>query len=397
MQIIDLSPQASIPPMDGADKRAWHLYEGMVQAGIQGTFVGRTMLVNGLSPAEPHSPSNSWRERKAITALVALATGQDYWQVKHLLPGSRRLATVLAKQPYDLVLISMLYSFPLAESFVKRGIRLVVDTHNYDPAWFGALAAASKNPGLRHLCRRAARNSQRTLTKLPIGTVLVHVSEADANRYRSHRPDLAHVVVENGTTVRPRVKVPSYDAPGKRILIFVGSLSAQMNQDALRHFATCFWPKLRDVADFRVVGSSPSSGVQKLCQEKGWALHSNVTEEQLKELYEEAHFAVLPFAYGEGSKLKFLEACGRGVPILATRAGLCGFTDYPKLVVASDIPQEWFQCIQTPSDLCPKNSQILVGFAERFSWDNLSDKLLQILQSGSCHADSHHYESIRTG
>jgi hypothetical protein len=32
MRLLNLAPHCSIPPMDGADRRAWHLHESMESA-----------------------------------------------------------------------------------------------------------------------------------------------------------------------------------------------------------------------------------------------------------------------------------------------------------------------------------------------------------------------------
>ena len=381
MHLLDLAPHASLPPMDGADKRAWHLYEEMVKAGAQGSFVGRTVFVRGLGSPQPHSPPHSWRDRKLIAALAACCARRDYRQFKHLLPGSRRVVADAARESYDAVLVCFLFAMPLARPFLDRRIRLVVDTHNYDAAWYASMASSSRNPILRHLCRIGISYSERVLRRLPPGTVLVHVSEADASLYRQHRPDLEHAVVENGTTVCPRRNGPDYSAPGKKTLIFVGSLSAKINQDALQYFASRFWPVLRETAALSVVGSNPPVSVDRLCRAHGWGLHANVTQEQLERLYEQAHFAVLPFAYGEGSKLKFLEACGRGVPVLATNAGLCGMAELPELATASDSPEMWARRLEAREEPQPEKVRQLVSFAQQFSWENLSRKLLDIIDS----------------
>lgn len=380
MHLLDLAPHASLPPMDGADKRAWHLYEEMVKAGAQGSFIGRTIFVRGLGSPQPHSPPHSWRDRKLIAALAACCARQDYRQFKHLLPGARRVVADAARESYDAVLVCFLFALPLAHPFLDRPIRLVVDTHNYDPDWYASMASSSRNPILRHLCRIGIRYSERALRHLPSGTVLVHVSEADANLYRRHRPDLEHIIVENGTTVRPRAKAPDYVAPGKKTLIFVGSLSAQMNQDALQYFASRFWPVLREDALFHVVGSNPPPAVHRLCADNGWTLHPSVIQEQLEDLYAQAHFSVLPFQYGAGSKLKFLEACGRGVPVLATSAGLCGVTNPPDLTMLSDIPSEWHRQIQTQREPAAQCIQRLVSFAEAFAWPSLARRLADTIQ-----------------
>ena len=90
MRIIDLAPNAFLPPKDGADRRAWHFFEELVAAGVSGTFVERTALVQSGSKPVQHSPARSWRDHKGLTALVALASGTDYWALKMLRTVSQR-------------------------------------------------------------------------------------------------------------------------------------------------------------------------------------------------------------------------------------------------------------------------------------------------------------------
>jgi glycosyltransferase involved in cell wall biosynthesis len=208
----------------------------------------------------------------------------------------------------------------------------------------------------------------------------MHVSERDSGLYRQLRPDLRHIVVENGTSIRLREVIPDYAGQEKRILIFVGNLSAKMNYDALKHFATRFWPSLREYAGFRVVGSHPPAHVEKLCETKGWKLYANVSEDCLQRLYSEAHFAALPFAYGEGSKLKLFEACGRGVPALSTHCGVVGVKQLPALVTVSDDPQVWRKRVIETRSLAETELDQLIRFAEEFSWSKLAEKVLNAAQ-----------------
>lgn len=396
MHLLDLAPHASLPPKDGADKRSWHLYEELVKGGTTGAFIGRTLSVRGLGSPQAHSPARSWRDRKFLTALAACLGRRDYRQLKHLLPGAREAIAAVETESFEALLVNFLFAMPLARAFLDQPIRLLVDTQNYDPGWYRSMAAASKNPLFRQLCRNGARDCERTLRTLPDGTVLVHVSEADANLYRRHRPDLAHIIIENGASIRPRRTRPDYTRAGKKQLLFVGSLSAKMNQDALRYFAARFWPRLREGADFCVVGSNPPAEVGRLCGACNWSLQADVAQEQLERLYEQAHFAVLPFEYGEGSKLKFLEACGRGVPVLATSAGLCGMPRYPQLVTASDDAAVWARAVEQRSEPEAEKTRRLIEFAEAYSWKNLAGKLLMALESAPVlHANSHYHESLR--
>jgi hypothetical protein len=379
MRLLNLASHCSIPPMDGADRRAWHLHEGLVSAGIDGRFVGRKVVVDHGRFSTLPGDTAGWRDRKLVTTFLALATGRDYWQCKMLTSALRQEMAGLRAQDFQATIVHFLYGLPLLAPWRGQRMRLIVDTHNFDPAVFAGFATATRNPLRRLLCRRAVSTSLRALAALPTGTTLVHVSATDAAAYQNIRPDLNHVVIENGCKPAPRQVAPDYASAGAKQLLFVGSLSAQMNQDALVHFSKVFWPSLRGMARVRVAGSHPSSAVAALCAEQGWELRPNVSDGELEEFYATAHYALAPFAYGAGSKLKLLEACGRGVPVLATLAGATGLPAPPPLVHVSDNPEDWRRTIHSgiPS---PQALQETLGFAEQVSWPQLGVRLSRIVQ-----------------
>ena len=379
MPLLDLAPHCQVPPMDGADRRAWRLFEGLRQAGVQGTLVARSGTVAG-ADRQP-SPHRVGGETSKLRAAVgAILGGGDYWQTKMLGRSVRESVERLAGEPWAAVLVNFLYATPLLRPLRGRSLRLVIDTHNYDPAVFGGFAAAARNPLTRLLCRRAIRTSRRALATLPAGTVLVHVSAADAEQWRGDRPDLRHEVVENGCDLQPRAGRPDYAAATKQ-LVFVGSLSAQMNRDALAHFARTFWPALRDSARLRVVGSNPPPELAKLCHSLGWELRANVSEAGLTAAYADAHYAILPFAYGAGSKLKLFEALGRGLPVLTTAAGAVGVDGLPPCVQVSDSAAAWRSNLEAGAGFTGEKWQAGLDFARRYSWDSLAVRLRDVVET----------------
>jgi len=368
--------------MDGADRRAWHLHESMVAAGVDGRFMGRKVIVDRGEFSSLPGKAVGWRDKKVVTALSALLGGQDYWQCKMLTPGFRWAVAQLRAKDFQAVIVNFLYSVPLIDAWRGERLRLLIETHNYDPALFAALGNATRNPLRRLLCRRAVRTSLRALHALPRGTTLVHVSESDLAAYRSLRPDLHHAVIENGCRLAPRATTPDYTAPGEKQLLFVGSLSVQMNQDALVYLSKVFWPSLRGSARLHVAGSNPSPAITALCAAEGWELHPNVSDAELEALYAMAHYALAPFAYGEGSKLKLMEACGRGVPILTTRAGMTGLATPPPCIYVSDESKEWKRIVQSG----PPQAQAIretLDFAEQLSWSRLGAKLVRIIEDSA--------------
>lgn len=371
MRLLNLAPHCQIPPMTGADRRAWHLHENVVSAGVDGHFIGRQATAN---EGSQHNGA------KIVTALSALLVGQDYWQRKMLTRAFRQSVDQVHIKDYNAVIIHFLYSVSLIGAWRGERLRLLIDTHNYDPAFFAALGNASRNPVRHLLCRRAIRTAHKALAFLPEGTTLVHVSQSDLAAYQHLRPDLNHVVVENGCQVAPRGNKQDYAVRGKKELLFVGSLSVQQNQDALFHLSKAFWPLLRETAYLHVAGSNPPRAVKSLCAAHGWQLHSNVSDAELEALYDRAHYALAPFTYGAGSKLKLLEACGRGVPLITTEAGATGLSTLPPLVHVSDHAEDW-QCIIANGP--PRTAAIreTLEFAKQLSWGSLGAKLARIVET----------------
>jgi glycosyltransferase involved in cell wall biosynthesis len=393
MRLLNLAPHCTVPPMDGSDRRAWHLHENMVAAGVDGYFIGRQVIADrkGFSPL----PGKDRRdEERAVTALSALLAGQDYLRRKMLRPSFRQAVAQLRIKDYEAVIIHFLYSVPLINAWRGQQLRLLVDTHNYDPEMFTALSNATRNPLRRLLCRRAICTSLSALRTLPKGATLMHVSQSDLAAYKPLRPDLNHMVVENGCRLAPRATAPDYTAPGKKQLLFVGSLSVQQNQDALHHLSKVFWPSLRGIAHLHVAGSNPSPAIAALCAAQGWELHPNASDAVLKGLYAAAHYALAPFTYGTGSKLKLVEACGHGVPVIATQAGVTGLPTLPPLVHVSDEPQEWKRIAQNEhpewnirsAQQHRSPAQALretLDFARGLSWSHLGTKLARIAETAS--------------
>jgi glycosyltransferase involved in cell wall biosynthesis len=381
MRLLNLAPHCQIPPMNGSDRRSWHLHENMVAAGdIDGHFLGHQVIADGGEVSSLPGKNGSRRDGgKAAIALSALLAGQDYWQRKMLTSGFYRAVGEVRIKDYEAVLIHFLYSVPLINAWRGKRLRLLIDTHNYDPEMFASLGNATCNPLRRLLCRRATRTSLNALEALPKRATLVHVSYSDLVAYQRLRCDLNHVVVENGCQIAPRATAPNYTT-GKKQLLFVGTLSVQQNQDALLHLSKMFWPSLRENAHLHVVGSNPPSAIRALCAAQGWELHPNVSDAELEALYAQTHYALAPFTYGTGSKLKLVEACGRGVPVITTEAGATGLPTLPPLVHVSDQAGEWKRIVQNgPSS--PQALSETLAFAKRLSWPTLAAKLARIVKT----------------
>lgn len=110
-----------------------------------------------------------------------------------------------------------------------------------------------------------------------------------------------------------------------RILIFVGSLDSQFNEQGLRQFVDRCWPALKDSGHtFVVAGRRPSASLADfLSGQSGIRLVSDPPE--MEPLLRNARMLLLPDMSGTGMKLRVAEALSLGIPVVGTRLGLRGY------------------------------------------------------------------------
>lgn len=375
MTILNLAPHLSLPAKDGADLRTWNLSQELARNG------GQVYLLSRFFPATRTQVLNNVHTKPFIleqlgSVAQALMLGKCYWQSKMLTHDTWAFVNRAKENHYDAVIVNFLYSAPLLKVLRGRRTRVVVETHNCDEEYFGRMAAASTNPFVRRLCGRAAKVSSEGLRDLPKGVGMSHVSEQDAAYYGALRGDLQHAVVPNACTPQVRKASPCYEDGRRRELLFVGSLSSMMNQDALATFASEFWPRLVDFCNLSVAGSNPARAIRALCKKNSWGLFPNISEQELTHLYERAHFAVLPFAYAAGSKLKLFEAVGRGVPVVATAASVAGLEAPTENVFVSNSPEEWARHVRTATQFDQPTPSTLYAR----SWKSSADQMESLLK-----------------
>lgn len=370
MRIGIVAPHASPVPMDGGSIRSRAIAGVFANAGYEVFFFGREEHLritkeDGAGLQLKISRSGS----KLAPALRSLARRSHYVKEKHM-PERWIAATceALDRLRLEVVLLNFVWCEEVARRLNYKP-RVLLDTHNNEVEWFENLMAHGKGVVGRMVCRNSIRYSLRAIEQMDAATELIHVSERDREFYAGKRPDLVHRILANGCFVKPRSAAPDYNAPLKQ-LFFLGSLSISMNQDALTTFAAKFWPALKDEIAFTVIGSNPPQSLRALCERNRWTLMANPSGQELDHHLRIMHYAVLPFPYGAGSKLKLLDACGKGIPVLATGGGVTGFANLPAGVFVSEVPDEWRQKLRQNSFSEMDRAGIL-EFANSYSWENV--------------------------
>lgn len=379
LRLLTIAPTTSHPPMIGDAKRIHRLSRGFLRSGTDNVYVGKNFVYRGDTQVEQVA-SQQFREwPRSVSGLLSIMRRGHYNEVKHC---TRRwlnfVRPYLEDDSFNAVYCHFIFTYPLVRSLIGER-PFVIDTHNSEWEWYDSFEKSSSNPLIKQVCRHSRRRADEIMGQLPADTIMAHVSESDAAAYRAVRPDLMHLVVPNGGDVEPRLTTPDYSAQ-KKTLLFFASLHGKMSYDALRHLADKYWPAFRNEAHVLVAGAHPSAAIQALCREQHWELRANLTEAEVTDVFNSAHFSVMPFTYGAGSKLKFFDACLRGVPVLSTTAGACGQQNLPEFVTVSDDPSVWRDRLTNTSQLDDSWRDQVAAFGQEFNWTSIAKRVIGPLE-----------------
>ncbi|RMF52225.1 MAG: glycosyltransferase [Bacteroidetes bacterium] len=395
--VLYLAPHLRYPTRNGADilvdRTAHALSDHVPYVDLVGECEVRRYVRGTVQQRRPFG--NAMRH-KQTAAMRTLLQRSHFYLEKFLTPAYRAEALPLLSDPaYGTVMCSYLTTacLLLDRTAPPPAQRLaMIWTHNDEFRWFDNLRRATRNP----LGKLAAAFSERWLhaffRRHAQDFLFLHVTEEDQAGYARHYPGHPSVVVPIGVEVPPEPVPPRPPGVQAVRLLFVGALGVKMNLDALVHFARNYLPPLREhfgaALEVAVAGSTPSPAVRALCREQGWALHPDVSDDDLRRLYERTTFALLPFPYATGAKLKLLGALAHGVPFLATDAvkAQADAGRYPSLI-ASD-PRAWIERIEAVRrDGIPAATRdALYAVARTHAWDASVRHLVSTLQAHRPHA-----------
>jgi glycosyltransferase involved in cell wall biosynthesis len=131
-------------------------------------------------------------------------------------------------------------------------------------------------------------------------------------------------------------------------------------------------------AEFWIVGSHPNREIWRLAESPG--IHVTGTVQDVRPFYAMAKVAVAPYRYGEGTKIKVVEAMACGTPVVSTSIGCQGLDviDGKHLLIADGEADFSRRVIELLRD--PERGQALAAAArglavEKYAWKKLVSDL----------------------
>jgi len=220
---------------------------------------------------------------------------------------------------------------------------------------------------------------------------LLCVSEKEANFMKPKVPSKTNIlVVPNGVDIdffTPELFLEKLEP----IILVAGSMCVLRNINSAIWFAKSIFPKIKkDIhdAEFWIVGFNPDKKVLTLGKTPGVRVIGTVDDMRL--YYKKAKAYVAPFKFGEGTRLKILEAMASGIPIVSTKEGCQGIDiiDGKHVIIAdneNDFANKVVELLNN-NQLAKKLSKNAREFIEqKYSWskiiDDLDKKILQIIQN----------------
>lgn len=317
----------------------------------------RAMGVQVVTAPWPPSP------RVVVPGIIrATSASSGRWWHPDLAGAIRAIG---AADPYDVLFLE----FPQLAHLV-RGVpvrRTVFASHNVESSLVESYAA-TKSRAARVAYSLEARALQRLEARLLTRSdVVAVVSERDRER-------LAHVdgpvlVSPNGWDPQPVLSPAT--AP---VAAFVAHLGWAPNVDAATWLVRSIWPHVKEQlpeARLLLVGRTPTEEVRALASPD---VEVTGSVPEVRPYLRRARVALAPLRAAGGSRLKILEACDSGRPVVATSAGAEGLERLVgRGVVLADDPGSFAAAVvgllREPEEAVALGQRGHDAVESSFSWD----------------------------
>jgi glycosyltransferase involved in cell wall biosynthesis len=191
-------------------------------------------------------------------------------------------------------------------------------------------------------------------------------------------------VIPNGVADYP-LAPPEREEAGE--LLYVGQMDHTPNIDAVTFFTRSILPAIREGhagARLHVVGKDPDPLITALHDESSCIVHGLVPD--VTPYFERAALVVAPIRQGSGTRLKVLEALGRGKALVATSRAAEGLDLRPGVELeVADEPKAFARaCVRLLGDPAARRQLGAAGrlrVLERYRWEAIGEMAEKVLFS----------------
>jgi glycosyltransferase involved in cell wall biosynthesis len=287
---------------------------------------------------------------------------------------------------FDYVLLENITSLNSVKIFRRHNSKAVIlyDAHNVDSQL--AEEFLKKGQGERREYK-IMKKKESSLHELVNG--IIACSEKDLKQFEiMNGGKLKGAVIPNGVSLMKNGLDTDRESYIADHIIFCGSLDYEPNREGLSWFCKEIFPlilKQKPAARFMVVGKGdPGKELGRVLQSDFITYYGKVDDVNI--FYAKAAVAIVPLLSGSGTRLKILEAMGRGVPVISTSKGAegIGYTAGQNVLIADDKVAFAEAVLQLLSDRTLARSLVSKAYMlvkEYYDWDIIGNKLYAFIEA----------------
>jgi hypothetical protein len=378
--IIFLAPHLEYPPRNGGDIYIERLGRYLSNYRKVVILAKNKQMTYNCGAIVQEIPFRNEMRSKTLAAVRTVWRQSHYLMERFITNNFLRQARKLIEENREAtILCSYLITTKILEEIPFTIKKQAVITHNDEIVWFQNQRNFSNNPFQKIVAWLSEQWVAKFLTQNANKYLFVHINELDFVGYEKRIPTHQAIIIPAGVDIVILLPPPAWD--GTLRLLFVGSLSTPTNYDALVFFKKKFWPAIKkqfeNQVQVYVAGSRPNQALRRLCAAQGWPVYADISDEDLHTLLGQATFAILPFPYTTGAKIKLLNSLTNGLPVLGTTMMnyLPGQDFLPNLY--SNNPEEWVRHLShyIGTGILMQNREACQQFAIQYSWKKIAEKL----------------------
>jgi polysaccharide biosynthesis protein PslH len=356
MRILFVSTHLPVPANSGQSIRTLSIIKALASSGHAITFLSFASR-NRPADLEPlsslcssvelleHEMRNLTLQPNYFARLRTLLKRQCYSLERF------RSATMLARiqflmtrTQYDLIVSDAVYALV---NIPDTRVPIILNTHNVEYLILHRYAQLEKNPA-KKLYAMTESTLMRVAERKASGRVAAAMvcSNPDRDVFQSLRPDASVAVIPNVVDtdlIKPDLE-STRAGDGVLTLLFQGVMDWYPNRDAVEFFIGSILPAVRvecPKVRFVVAGRNPPRDFVDSFRSQPY-IEFTGTVPDMRPYLASASVVVVPLRLGGGTRIKILEACAAGKPVVSTSIGAEGLDLEPdKDIVLADSPAEF--------------------------------------------------------
>jgi glycosyltransferase involved in cell wall biosynthesis len=397
MKILFVATNLPLPPNNGQSIRSLSIVQALQSTGHELSFISfaPSKVPENLSSFSSHFRSVDLLEREMVNLtetghylrrLGSLLMCRSF--SVHRFRSTAMRETIqrrLQERDFDLLVCDGMFAMV---NVPETKVPIALNCHNVEHVVIQRYAKVETNPLKKTyatlesmLLQSAERRSCQQ------ATVIMPCSKLDLEMFRSLCRGARAFVVPNvieTDLVRPIVP----DGYRKPVLLFQGGMDWYPNRDAVEHFVRKVLPRVRvPYPETRLIVAGrnpPIKFVEQFRSDAGIDFTGTVPD--MRPYLAAASVVIVPLRVGGGTRIKILEACGAGRPVVSTRLGAEGLDLTPgKEIAVADDPDEFayaiIQLLQNPDQTQTMVDSARAAVVERYNCETLRRSLEAVISN----------------